>query len=146
MTVKRLERYFPFVKLLVKRKLSIDEFKSLIRSLDNDAVKFICECCRNVISKRYVSTLNPNKKRILIKLLSPHKSFLRSICRKRKNYVVNKKPIIQRGYGLIIPILSTVLPLIFSLLRKRREKRFSIKVDTYKKGLAQVAFFKVFQR
>lgn len=122
MAVKRLERYFPFVKLLVKRKFSIDEFKSLICSLDNDAVIFICEFCRNLISKRYVSTLNPNQKKILIKLLSPHKSFLKSICRKRKNHVVNKKPIIQRGYGLIIPILSTILPLIFSLLRKSRKK------------------------
>ena len=122
MTVKRLERYFPLVKLLAKKKFSIDEFKSIIHSLDNDTVKFICECCRNVISKRYLTTLKPAKKRNFIRLVTPHKSLLKSICRKRKNYLINKRTISQKGYGLIIPILSTVLPLIFSLLRKQREK------------------------
>ena len=136
MTVKRLERYFPLVKLLAKKKFSIDEFKSIIHSLDNDTVKFICECCRNVISKRYLTTLKPAKKRKFIRLVTPHKSLLKSICRKRKNYLINKRTISQKGYGLIIPILSTVLPLIFSLLRKRREKWFIIKVDTHKKGWA----------
>ena len=146
MTVKRLERYFPLVKLLAKKKFSIDEFKSIIHSLDNDTVKFICECCRNVISKRYLTTLKPAMKRNFIRLVTPHKSLLKYICRKRNNYLVNKWTISRKGYGLIIPILSTVLPLIFLLLRKRREKWFIIKVDTYKKALDWLDFSEAFRR
>ena len=99
MTVKRLERYFPLVKLLAKKKFSIDEFKSIIHSLDNDTVKFICECCRNVISKRYLTTLKPAKKRKFIRLVTPHKSLLKSICRKRKITSWIKERLVKKGTG-----------------------------------------------
>ena len=119
MPVKRLRTYFPLVQLLAKKRLSFEQFKSIIHSINPDAVKFICECCRNSISTGFVSSLNGNKKRSFLKVITPHKKLIKSLCRRRKNYTRSKKPIIQRGYGFLIPLLATILPMISSLIKNR---------------------------
>ena len=56
MTRKRLIAYYPLVELLAKQKLSSDQFKCRVECLNDDAIEFLCECCKNAILKEYVSS------------------------------------------------------------------------------------------
>ena len=121
-SVKRLKDYFPLVQLLAQKKVKVQQFKSIIRSINSDAVKFICECCKNVISTSYVSSLPHKKRKSLLRAITPYKTVIKSLCKKRKNYNKNKTLINQKGYGFLIPILTTIIPLIASLIAKRTKK------------------------
>ena len=75
-----------------------------------------------MILSSFVSSLNAKKRKSLLAVITPYKQIIKSLCKKRKNYQKNKASIIQYGYGFIIPILATVIPLISSLIANRVKK------------------------
>lgn len=114
-----LKKYLPLIKFLTKKHISRECFVSLINSLDDNTIKFLCECIQNAISSRFVSGLNKTEKGKLLKKNLPNKRIIKRLCKKGNKFASNKKIIAQKGYGFIIPILSAVIPLITSLLAKR---------------------------
>ena len=118
MSHKRILRYHPLIELLVKKKISNDQFKSLIKSLNYEAIKFICECCKNAISKQYVFSMKDKKRTSFLKLINSNSKLIKKLCMNRDNCAQKRKVIIQKGYGIIMPILASVIPLLTSLLTK----------------------------
>jgi len=118
MTRKRLLAYYPLVDLLAKQKLSNDQFKCIIECLNDDVIDFLCECCKNAISKEYVTSMSKKEKKLFLNVINPHSKTIKKLCTKRTNCNRNRKVIAQKGYGFIIPILASVLPLLSSILVK----------------------------
>ena len=119
MTKKIAVKYVPLLKFLTQKKISRKCFKSLIQSLDEKAIKFLCECIQNAISIKYISRLNGKKKSSFLKSILPNKKILKHLCKKCTNYKGHRKIIAQKGYGFILPVLSAIVPLITSLLAQR---------------------------
>ena len=119
MTISSFDKYLPLLELLTRKHISRKCFASVINSLDDKSIKFICECIHNAISLRYISTLNRKQKSTLLKKILPNKRIIKHLCKKPKRYSSHKNIIAQKGYGFIIPILSAIVPLISSLLGKR---------------------------
>ena len=116
---KHFFKYLPLIKFLTQKHISRRCFVSLINSLDDNTIKFICECIQNAISLRFVSRLNKTQKSKLMRKILPNKRIIKHLCKKGNKYSSHKKIIAQKGYGFIIPILSAIVPLITSLLSKR---------------------------
>ena len=53
-----------------------------------------------------------------MKKIIPHKQFLKTLSKRCKSYKLRKQMIAQKGYGILFPILSSIIPLITSLLSK----------------------------
>ena len=119
MTITKFKKYLPLVELLTRRHISQKSFISIINSLDDKSIKFICECINNEISLRYISTLDRKQKSTLLKKILPNKRIIKRLCKKATQYRSHKKIIAQKGHGFIIPLLSAIIPLISSLLSKR---------------------------
>jgi len=119
MPVEKFEKYLPLLRLLTKKKISQKCFMSLIHSLDDKTIKFICECIHNAISLKYMSRLDKKQKTSLLKKILPHKRLIKQLCKKTKKYSLRKKVIAQKGYGFIFPLLSAIIPLVSSLLVNR---------------------------
>jgi len=121
MTIKLLNKYLPLLQLITRKNISRQCFVSLVQSLDEEAVKFFCECVQNAISVKYVSQLNKRQKTLFLKRILPNRRVLKHLCKKTQSYKHQRKIISQKGYGFIIPILSAVIPLIASLLSSKRK-------------------------
>ena len=67
MTPRNLKRYLPLLKLLTKNNLTRNCFATIIRSLDDQSVEFLCECIHNGISINHISKLDKKQKSKLIK-------------------------------------------------------------------------------
>ena len=117
MSKKSFKKYLPLLKLITKKGLQKGSFVSLISSLDDRSVKFICECIHNSISLRYISKLDNNKKKIFLRRIFPYKNLIKKLCKKRKRFAPCRRLIAQKGFGFIVPILSSIIPLVLSLLR-----------------------------
>ena len=61
MTRKLLLSYYTLVDLLAKQKLSNDQFKCIIKCPNDNVIEFLCECCKNAISKEYVASMTKKK-------------------------------------------------------------------------------------
>ena len=118
MSKKSLRKYLPLIKLLTEKQIPRKSFECLIQNLDEQAIKFICECVQNAISVKHISSLNGKKKTSFLNLILPNKKLLKDLCEKHKNYKKHRKIITQKGSGFILPILSAVIPLIASLLAR----------------------------
>ena len=119
MSKKVLQKYLPLVKLLTQNHMPRRSFECLINSLDERAIKFLCECIQNAISLKHISRLNTKKKTSFLKTILPNKKVLKHLCKKRNNYKRSRKIIAQQGYGFLLPILSAIIPLVASLLTRR---------------------------
>lgn len=100
------------------KRFSREYFTGVIQSLDDAAIKFICECVKNVISVNFFSYLNPKQKHKFLGQIEPNRKLILHLCKRKNSYKPHRKIIAQKGYGFIIPILTAVLPLIASLLAK----------------------------
>jgi len=118
MSNKNLEKYLPLIELLHRKKISRKCFVSLFESFNDETIKFICECVQNAISRQHFSQLKLKKRNLLMKKIKPYKSILKKLCKTSKCYKKHKQIIIQEGYGVLFPILSTIIPLITSLIAK----------------------------
>ena len=118
MSKKSLRKYLPLIKFLTEKQIPRKSFECLIQNLDEQAIKFICECVQNAISVKHISSLNGKKKTSFLNLILPNKKLLKDLCEKHKNYKKHRKIIAQKGSGFILPVLSAVIPLITSLLAR----------------------------
>ena len=118
MSKKSLRKYLPLIKLLTEKQIPRKSFECLIQNLDEQAIKFICECVQNAISVKHISSLNGKKKTSFLNAILPNKKLLKDLCEKHKNYKKHRKIIAQKGSGFILPVLSAVIPLITSLLAR----------------------------
>ena len=116
MSKKSLRKYLPLIKLLTEKQIPRKSFECLIQNLDERAIKFICECVQNAISVKHISSLNGKKKSSFLNAILPNRKLLKNLCEKHKNYKRHRKIIAQKGHGFILPVLSTIIPLITSLL------------------------------
>ena len=96
---KELCKYVPLLTILKGRTLTRSAFKSLMECLDEKAIKFLCECVKNGISKNRVPSLPVSKKNGLLKIVFPYKKLLSKICKKTKKYGRRKKVLLQKGCG-----------------------------------------------
>ena len=119
MSNANLKKYLPLIRLLSRKNLTREFFTAVVQSLDEPAIKFLCECVKNSTSTQYLSQLDEKKKKGFLKKILPNRKILKRLCRKVKHYSQHKNLLIQKGYGIIIPILSAVAPLIASLLASR---------------------------
>ena len=110
----------PLLHLITRKHISCECFVSLVQSLNEEAIKFICECIKNAISVKYVSQFNKKRKSLFLKRLLPNRRILKHLCKKTYSYKKQRKLIAQKGYGFIIPILTAVIPLIASLLGRHK--------------------------
>ena len=118
--MNEVRKYFNLIQFLSSKKIEKKSFQAVINSLDNNTLKFLCECIRNAISKTYVSRLRENKRRLFLKKIYPHKNILKRLTRKVKKYSNRKRIIVQYGYGFMVPILSTLIPLIYELVSHKQ--------------------------
>ena len=117
-TYGKMRKYFPLIKLLTKKGFSRENFTGLIECLDDNTVKFICECARNVISVNHFSQLSARQKSVFLRKILPHRRLIERLCKKQNSYKIHRKMIAQKGYGFIIPMLTAVVPLIASMMSK----------------------------
>ena len=115
MSKKSLRKYLPLIKLLTEKQIPPKSFECLIQNLDEQAIKFICECVQNAIPVKHISSLNGKKKTSFLNLILPNKKLLKDLCEEHKKYKKHRKIIAQKGSGFILPVLSAVIPLITSL-------------------------------
>ena len=75
-----------------------------------------------MLQKRYFEQLcavtASKKERIIFKGDKPSSKLIKILCKNSENCVEKRKIIVQKGFGIIIPILSSVLPLLTSILSK----------------------------
>jgi hypothetical protein len=76
-------------------------------------LKSICEIALNILS------FNIPLKACQKRLLNKHKTALRTVAEKQLSFK-NKKQFLNQIGGIIIPLLSTILPIFASLLFKNR--------------------------
>ena len=119
MTILGFKKYLPLLELLTRKHISRKCFTSIINSLDDKSIKFICECIHNTISLKYISALNKNQKSLLLKKILPNKRIIKHLCKRLKHIARVKNNCSTRVWVFIIPILSAIVPLISSLLGKR---------------------------
>ena len=117
MAGRSFKTYLPLLKFLTKKRISKENFVSIISCLDEATIKFLGECVHNAISFKYVSKLERNKRSTLLKKYTHIKEAIKYLCKKGKKLNTRKKLIIQKGYGFLFPILSVIIPLVTSLLR-----------------------------
>ncbi|RZD34245.1 MAG: hypothetical protein CXT79_02970 [Thaumarchaeota archaeon] len=86
MSNKKLAKYLPLIELLNKKKISRKCFASLFESFNDDAIKFICECIQNAISRQHFSQLTLKERNFLIRKVRPYKSILKKLCKSSKCY------------------------------------------------------------
>ena len=118
MSRKKITKYHPLIEFITKKKFSNEQFRSLINSFNSETIKFICECCKNAISKNYVQSMHRKKRESFLKVINPSSKLIKRLCKNSENCVEKRKIIVQKGYGIIIPILASVLPLLTSILSK----------------------------
>lgn len=80
---------------------------SLLRSIDKNGVRAICECALNTLNGT-VSLKKSERVR-----LSKHKQVLRRLTNKKGCWKTKKRVIVQKGEGFLLPLL---LPIIGSVL------------------------------
>ena len=116
MSKKSLQKYLPLIKFLTEKPIPRKSFECLIQSLDERAIKFICECVQNAISVKHISNLKGKNKTSLLNEILPNKKLLKRLCEKHKYDKRHRKIIAQKGHVFILPVLSAIIPLITSLL------------------------------
>ena len=114
-----LKNYLPLLKLLTEHRLPKKCFVPLVECFDDNTIKFLCECIRNAISLNHVSKLTKGHKKRLMRRIVPYKCVIKHLCKKTEKTSAKRKIIMQKGYGFLFPLLSTIIPLVSSLLSRR---------------------------
>ena len=87
--------------------LNAEQRVALLRKADKKLVRYICECCLNLLSGNI--DLSKHQKSDLRK----HVQLLRRLADPSRNLVAKKKIIVQKGGGfltaLLAPLISTIL-------------------------------------
>ena len=82
--------------------------------IKDDVIKILAEICDNVMNKNI--PLNVNE---AVRLLSPYKKQLKTVCRKNTT-VRTKRKIFHQSGGFFPALLSLAVPVIKNLLSRRQ--------------------------
>lgn len=104
--MKRLNKYKKFIQTYTSFPENIK--KIIIKNIDNDFTKVICEICLNVVKGNCKNYKN-------LKKLKRHKKLIKLLAAKNSSISKKKKFIQQRG-GYIIPLLINLISPIISKL------------------------------
>lgn len=116
----KFTKYLYLLQLLKKNcKGDCDEkYKKIISYLDEETLNFLAECIRNILAPQNISVLCTKKKqKQLVSKVSPHKKVIKTVI-KRKLPFKKRKKIIQNGGAWFLPLITSIIPLITSLLSK----------------------------
>lgn len=117
-TLEKLNKFLYLLQVLKKSCRGKDchkKFHNLVSFLDEKSLQFLAECVRNSLSPNTVERIPSKKRARLISVIKPHKKEIKEII-KPKISIKRKRDILQRGSGWFLPLLSTVIPLISSLV------------------------------
>ena len=115
MSRARLRKYLPLLHLLTK-KGNKEQKIALIECLSEDSTDFICECLRNAVSPKFVAQFPNTKRKSLLKKISPYKKELKLLITKKIGKVRRKKILQKGGFLSLLPLLTSVIPMITSLV------------------------------
>lgn len=116
---KSLKRNIPIAKALHKclKRHNEEDFKDMIKCLNDDCVKFLCECVRNVCDVNVFRNLPDFRRRKIQKSSHLYKNDIKKILKPHVS-ISKKRKILQYGSGWFLPLLATVIPMITSLFSK----------------------------
>jgi len=115
---QKFTKYLFLLQLLKKncRGNCDEKYKKIISYLDEDTLNFLAECIRNILNPQTISAVCSKKKqKILVSKVRPHKKIINSVIKKSLPFQKRKK-YIQNGGAWFLPLISTVIPLISSLI------------------------------
>ncbi len=106
----RLRKNIDLLKVLSKAKPKLRQ--AILKNLDSDTVRCICECAHNVLNGNL--KLTPKQRKDLLK----HRKALRQLASKSGSLTTKKQVIVQKG-GLVGAILGPLLAVAASLLAEK---------------------------
>lgn len=114
---RKFQKYIHLLKLLKQncKKNCGEKFKNIISYLDEETLCFLAECVRNSIAPEFIKRLTKNKRRAIINKVSPHKKIVKTVISKNLPFKKRKK-LLQEGGAWFLPLVSTLLPIITSLI------------------------------
>ena len=109
--VKKIKKVVPLLRAL--QNATEEDRQALCKHLGVDGCEAVYECIHNAVHSKKLSA---EERSGLKKELSPHKKAIRYLCKPGKNQKKKQKVLSQVGGSPLLMILSSVLPLISSLL------------------------------
>lgn len=126
MNEKHLSKHLLLLKLIqnnCKNKSDCEKnYREIIAYLNDSSVKFLCQCVRNITLSKSFKALGAKKEQKLFRKLEPHKDKILKLIDKKKSIKYKRKQL-QKGAGFFLPLLTTVIPLIGSLISKVFKKK-----------------------
>lgn len=121
MKKSELEKYILLLQFLKNHcknnKACQKNYQNIISYLNDNSVKFLCQCIRNLLAPRNIKLLGDKKEKRLLRKITPHKTKILKII-DRKTSVSQKRHKLQSGGAFVLPLLTSVAPLIISLISK----------------------------
>jgi uncharacterized protein YjaG (DUF416 family) len=115
MSQANVVKILEFLKVI--RRVPTDDFKVLVKYLNDDACNMLSECIHNSLCSSALSDL---KKKKLRDALWKHKTQLRFLSKGKTN-MKKKRDILPQIGGSIGLIISAVLPILMNMLRGARK-------------------------
>lgn len=121
MSSKNKEKFkkYLFLLQLLKRNCKgdcEDKYKKIISYLDEETLNFLAECIRNILSPQAISAVCSKKKqKLIVGKVLPHKKTIKTAIKKNLPFKKRKK-YIQNGGAWFLPLLTSIIPLISSLI------------------------------
>lgn len=117
---KRIIKYRTLLEILdnLARTKNTSKFKNFISYLDDDALKFLAECVRNILSPRTFKVLKTENQDSLLKSSAPHKRAIKTFI-KAETEGRKRKGIVQKGGAWFLPLITSLIPLFAGLFKKQ---------------------------
>lgn len=95
-----------------------EKYKKIISYLDEETLNFLAECIRNILAPQTISAVCSKKKRKqIVSKVIPHKKVIKTVIKKNLPFKKRKK-FIQNGGAWFLPLITSIIPLISSLISK----------------------------
>jgi len=123
MVLRNKEKFTKYLFLLQLLKKNCkgnceEKYKKIISYLDESTLSFLAECIRNALAPETIAAVCSKKKqKHIIKKVTPHKKVIKAAIKKNLPFKKRKK-YIQNGGAWFLPLLSTIIPLIGSLIHR----------------------------
>ena len=106
--------------LKIFKKIKGDDCQYLLSHFSDESIEFLAEILYNCMYANF--KMSSKKKRYLRKKLDPHRVNLKKLTKKSVP-VARKRKLLQKGGGIILPLIASVVgPLIGDLLSKAFKK------------------------
>lgn len=132
MSKKHLSKHLLLLKVIqnhCKGKIDCEKnFCEILNYLNDKSIKFLCQCIRNCIAPKNFKNFGPRKETLLFQKIKPHKKTILKLIDK-KSSIKFKRRQLQKGAGFFLPLLTTVIPLIGSLIGNLIKKKDQNKDD-----------------